>query len=68
MIRGARKYWYHTNSLGSVSEITDSSGAAKRVPVWSRGYWVRFLNRNTDITAAVAYVNRQAIAPHKCGG
>jgi REP element-mobilizing transposase RayT len=31
-------------------------------PVWSRGYWVRFLNTNADITAAVAYMDRQAIA------
>jgi REP element-mobilizing transposase RayT len=44
------------------------NNAAKRVPIWSRGYWVRFLDTEAAISAAVTYVNGQKVSPRKCGG
>ena len=37
--------------------------AAKRIPIWSRGYWARYLDTQEALESAVAYVNSQRIAP-----
>ena len=31
--------------------------AAKRVPIWARGYWVRYLDTKEAVESAVKYVN-----------
>jgi REP element-mobilizing transposase RayT len=31
-----------------------------RSPVWSRGYWIRYLDNDKAIAVAIAYVKRQA--------
>ncbi len=39
-----------------------TNSSTKRIPVWSKGYWARFLNTDPEITAAVAYVKRHDCA------
>jgi len=36
--------------------------AAKRVPIWARGYWVRYLDTKEAAESAVRYVNRHITA------
>lgn len=35
----------------------------KQVPIWSRGYWVRYLDTEKAIEPAIAYVDRHATSP-----
>ena len=51
--RELRKY------LGLVA----SPEKSKRAPVWSRGYWVRYLDTEKAIAPAITYVDRQACLP-----
>jgi REP element-mobilizing transposase RayT len=33
----------------------------ERYPIWSRGYWVRYLDREEAVESAIAYVKSQRI-------
>jgi REP element-mobilizing transposase RayT len=50
-------------AAGSTAKREGSAGKPaerlKRVPIWSRGYWVRYLDAENAIAPAVAYVERQ---------
>jgi REP element-mobilizing transposase RayT len=38
---------------------TRAAGSAVKRPIWSRGYWVRYLDTDNAVAAAIAYVRRQ---------
>jgi REP element-mobilizing transposase RayT len=56
--RELRKYL----GLGAGFSRRDRRGlksAAKLIPIWSRGYWVRYLDTEGAVSSAIAYVKNQ---------
>jgi REP element-mobilizing transposase RayT len=57
-----------TRAAGSTAKREGAEGKPAeqliRVPIWSRGYWVRYLDTEKAITPAVAYVDRQDSPPY----
>jgi REP element-mobilizing transposase RayT len=62
--RHLRKYFGLAASPATRNDRATGGAAkqtrAKRVPIWSRGYWVRYLTTNSAVSAAIAYVNEHS--------
>jgi REP element-mobilizing transposase RayT len=59
--RALRRYLGLAASPATRNGIRAAGGTANRTPVWSRGYWVRYLDTEQTLASAIAYIENQRL-------